>query len=92
MIEANAIQNVSTRILDKTVGGRVHRISANEFRYVPTDKSKAQRRVVFMSDGNILCLDAKTGEQCPANDHNLPCYHCVRVALYLHRVQRRKAA
>lgn len=89
MIEACQISRVSTRIQEKAVGGRVYRLSSNEFRYAPADKSKAQRIVNFLSNGRILCLDAKTGNQCPANDHGRPCYHITRVALYLSRVQRR---
>ncbi len=92
MISANDIKRVSERVQEKAVGGRVYRISNGEFRFVPADKSKAQRRIVFLTDDSVMCCDAKTGEVCPANEHHRPCYHVLRIALYIYRVQRRQAA
>ncbi len=92
MIRANDIQRVSDRIQEKAVGGRVHRVSESEFRFVPADKSKAQRRIVFLTDDSVMCCDAKTGEVCQANERHRPCYHVLRIALYIYRVQRRQAA
>lgn len=90
MIEARDIQKVSDNVQSRAVGGRVYPISASEYRYVPADKSKAQRLINFLSNGRVLCCDAKTGEQCPANEHHRPCYHVLRVTLYIYRVQRRQ--
>jgi hypothetical protein len=91
MIETKDIQRVSEAIQAKAVGGRVYPLpSGNEFRYVPADKSKAQRTVAFLTNSRVLCVDAKTGETCPANEFHRPCYHIARVALYLYRVQRRQ--
>lgn len=87
MIATQDIQYVSDYVEQKAVGGRVYRRSDTEFLFVPPDKNKARRIVSFLPSGRVLCVDTH-GEQCPANSHSRPCYHCFRVALFIYRSQR----
>lgn len=90
MIKIADIQHASANVRARARQTWIKKITPTQFRVVPKSASKSKRIVVFLPTNQVLCVDATTGEECPANQFETVCYHALKAATHLARQDGRK--
>jgi hypothetical protein len=80
MIDLSDINSASPAVRAQAKHCWIRKITPNQFRVVPKSASKSKRIVVFLPTGQVLCVDAETGEVCKANEFHTACYHVLAAA------------
>lgn len=90
MVKVSDITHASSAVRDRAKRCWIRKLTPTQFRVVPKSASKSKRIVVFLPTNQVLCVDAATGEECPANQFENVCYHVLKAATHLARQDGRK--